>query len=140
MSRKLSWGGIITLALLLVSLFGFAVLAAENNETADMDNSDKRAEMGVRMQADYQNYIAQLAVNLGVTEDTLTAALEKTQQEILAAKVASGDITQEQADKMAERGIINLNYSTPGAGEHNGSGGPDRLPPDAQSAPAAASN
>lgn len=139
MSRKLSWGGIITLALLLVSLFGFAVLAAENNETANMDNSDKRAEMEARMQADYQNYITQLAVNLGVTEDTLTAALEKTQQEILAAKVASGDITQEQADKMAERGIINLNYSTPGPGEHNGSENPG-LPPDAQSAPAAASN
>lgn len=116
MFRKSFVGGVLILGLLLIGAFGATALAA--------DNSDIGAD---KMKEAYQSFISKLAANLGVEESVLEAALETTQEEILAEQVESGVITQEQADKMSEMGF-NFGciggHGGPPLGGHDGKGGP----------------
>ncbi len=114
MFRKTMLGGALVLGLLLAAAFGFSAFAEE-------DASDTRAD---KMKEAYQTFITKLAENLNIDESELEAALEETQEDILAEQVENGVITQEQADKMSERGF---NF-----GCISGRGGP---PPDGQKGP-----
>lgn len=51
----------------------------------------------------YQDFVAKLAANLGIDQDELTTAIDATKQQMLDEAVQEGKITQEQADKIAER-------------------------------------
>lgn len=51
----------------------------------------------------YQDFVAKLAANLGIDQDELTTAIDTTKQQMLDEAVQEGKITQEQADKIAER-------------------------------------
>jgi len=48
-----------------------------------------------------QDFMAKFAANLGVDQAKVTEALEVTKKQLLDEAVAKGDLTQEQADKMA---------------------------------------
>lgn len=110
MSRKSLLGSVLVLALLLVgTLSGFVFAATTTDDPA------------AKMKEATELFITKLAANLNIDETTLEAALEETQQEILAEQVAAGTITQEQADKIIERGLQ--------FGFMSGHGGP---PPDGQ--------
>jgi len=47
-----------------------------------------------------QSFVSKLAVNLGMTEDQVTTALDTTKKQMLDEAVQQGKITQEQADKI----------------------------------------
>lgn len=51
----------------------------------------------------YQDFVAKLAANLGIDQNELTTAIDTTRQQMLDEAVQEGKITQEQADKIAER-------------------------------------
>ncbi|NPV93268.1 MAG: hypothetical protein HPY50_21120 [Firmicutes bacterium] len=123
MSRRLV--GIFVLSLLLIGIFGFSVIAADTSGTPPTPpSSEDRSQMEAKMKAEKEAFISTLAGNLGVTVDELNAALKETQEQILAEKVANGEITQEQADKMAERDV-SFGFGGPGGpGGHGGPGGP----------------
>ncbi len=54
----------------------------------------------------YQEFIAEFAANLGISEDQVKAAIEATKAQIVQEEVTQGKITQEQADKiLAEEGM-----------------------------------
>ncbi len=55
------------------------------------------------MKAMCQGFIAKLAVNLGVDEDSLTTAIEKTRRDMIDEAVQAGAITREKADEMIEK-------------------------------------
>ena len=49
----------------------------------------------------YQSFVTKFAANLGVTQEQVTTALDTTKQQMLDEAVQQGQITQEQADKIA---------------------------------------
>ncbi|WP_051273741.1 DUF2680 domain-containing protein [Desulfotruncus alcoholivorax] len=49
----------------------------------------------------YQSFVAKFAANLGVSQEQVTAALDKTKQQMLDEAVQRGQLTREQADKIA---------------------------------------
>ncbi|SFG28009.1 Protein of unknown function [Desulfotomaculum arcticum] len=49
----------------------------------------------------YQSFIEKFAANLGVSQEQVTTALDQTKQQMLDEAVQQGQITQEQADKIA---------------------------------------
>jgi len=48
----------------------------------------------------YQTFISTLAANLGIDQNTLTAALTKTEQQMIDNAVSQGYLTQSQAEQM----------------------------------------
>ncbi len=49
------------------------------------------------------NFIAKLAANLGIGEDSLKAAVEQTQNEVIDEGVAAGRLTEKRAEQMRQR-------------------------------------
>jgi hypothetical protein len=87
------------------------------------------------MQARHDLFDQLFAEQLGITTDQLTAARVSAAQTHLAAEVASGKITQAQADEMLTR---IQNGERPGPGGRGGPGGHGHDgPPAADAAPAA---
>ncbi len=71
----------------------------------------------------YQEFITDFAVNLGVSEDQVTAAIEAIKEEIVQERLEQGEITQEQADMiLAEEGMGFL-FGMGGPGNGPGSDG-----------------
>lgn len=58
----------------------------------------------------FQDFIAKLATNLGVDQNTLNAAMETTKMQMLDEAVQKGNLTREQADKIAARKMENLDW------------------------------
>lgn len=54
-------------------------------------------------QAERPDFAARLAENLGITLEEFQAAVQQTQLDIVAEKLASGEITEEQAAQIRER-------------------------------------
>jgi len=72
-------------------------------ELSDAQVSQIQADLANTPTADQAAYLQKLAGKLGVSVDALTAAIKATNLEILDEKVASGDLTQEQADAARTR-------------------------------------
>lgn len=72
-------------------------------ELSDAQVSQIQADLANTPAADQAAYLQKLAGKLGVSVDALTAAIKATNLEILDEKVASGDLTQEQADAARSR-------------------------------------
>lgn len=54
----------------------------------------------------YQTFVSDLATNLGISQDQVTAALDATKKQMVQEAVQQGKITQTQADKiLAEKGF-----------------------------------
>lgn len=117
MSRKSMLGSVLVLALLLVGTFGGLVFA-----TSAGGGEDRAAKMKEATEL----FITTLAGNLGISVDDLTAALEKTQQDILEQQVAAGEITQAEADKAIERGLQFGFMGGHGGPPPNGQNGKDK--------------
>ncbi|MCC7371436.1 MAG: hypothetical protein IT306_23660 [Chloroflexi bacterium] len=71
---------------------------------------EQRQQMEQQREAAQQRYIDALAKNLGMDSSTVKAALEQTQKDMQAARIAEikqavtdGKLTQEQADQLIER-------------------------------------
>lgn len=56
------------------------------------------------------NWVAKVAERLGITEEDLTGAMQGAQVDLIDERVASGDLTQEQADalkaRIEEQGVL----------------------------------
>lgn len=109
-------------------------------------SDEQRQEMQQRREAQEQHYVDLLAGHLGVSSDTLKAALKATQDDLRAERineinkaVADGKLTQEQANQMIERiqnggpggpgfGFGGPRMGGPGMGGPEGPGGPGRGP------------
>lgn len=81
--------GLLLAALLLIGAVAGTAYATVNN----LPDSTKAVI--------FQDFVAKLAANLGIEEDKLTAAIDTTRQQILDEAVAQGQLTQEQADRIA---------------------------------------
>lgn len=68
-----------------------------------------------------RSFLSRVAEKLGITEDQLTTAVKDSQTDIINEKLAAGEITQEQADRMKER-VANGDLRFPGGGGHHGGG------------------
>ncbi|MDD3654991.1 MAG: hypothetical protein PHO01_12595 [Desulfotomaculaceae bacterium] len=90
-SKKWRLGAVLIAAVIMTAAVA-GISFASDNQTGAPD-----------MKAMCQSFISKLAANLGVDEGTLTTALETTRQEMIDEAVQNGTITQEQADRMAER-------------------------------------
>ncbi|OAT81673.1 DUF2680 domain-containing protein [Desulfotomaculum copahuensis] len=81
--------GIVTAALAVTAVAGSAFA-----QTAPATNAPKP---GINL---YQTFVSGLATNLGIDQSTLTAAMTKTEQQMIDNAVQQGAITQDQANKM----------------------------------------
>ncbi len=50
-----------------------------------------------------RSFLGRVAEKLGISEDQLTTAVKDSQTDIINEKLAAGEITQEQADRMKQR-------------------------------------
>ena len=89
MFRKRYSSAIVVMALLLVAAVAGVAFAGSSTPS------------GTDRATQYQDMIAKLAGNLGVDPDKVSTAMETTKKQMLNEAVQRGDITQEQADKMA---------------------------------------
>ncbi|CCO08155.1 Fis family transcriptional regulator [Desulforamulus hydrothermalis] len=78
---------------------GGMLLAGAVTGVAFADSNAKTTPEQSREQF-YQEFIADFAQNLGVSEDKVTAALEATKKQMIQEAVQQGKITQEQANVM----------------------------------------
>ncbi|HUW64534.1 MAG TPA: DUF2680 domain-containing protein [Spirochaetia bacterium] len=80
----------------------------------------------------YQDFVAKLATNLGLSQVTVTSALKTTDQQMLAEAVAQGKLTQAQADKIESSPNFGMSGFGWGGGFRGGKGhgGPDGNPND----------
>ncbi|OPX86813.1 MAG: hypothetical protein A4E53_02845 [Pelotomaculum sp. PtaB.Bin104] len=108
-SKKWRLGAVLIAAMILTGAVAGISFASED-QTGPPD-----------MKALCQSFVAKLAVNLGIDESTLTAAMETTRQEIIDEAVEAGTITQEQADKLS---AMNKDGFCVGFGFLGGKGGP----------------
>lgn len=92
MSRGFRIGSIIVIALLLAGTISITAFA----QTYSNSGANGFAET-------YQNFISKLAANLGIGQDQLKSALNATKQQMLDEAVQQGRITQELADRLAEK-------------------------------------
>ena len=51
----------------------------------------------------HANFVARLAENLAITQEELEQAIQQTQLELVDERLAAGDLTAEQADRIRER-------------------------------------
>lgn len=91
MFGKRRFAGALVAAVLLVVLVAGAALA-EPDTRAQTAGPDL-----------YQDFVAKFAANLGVDRDKVVAAFEATKKQILDEAVQQGRLTQDQADKIADR-------------------------------------
>ena len=76
----------------VVAVLGLAVVAVGGAVTSAQGGDDP-----------FGGFLAKVAAKLGVSEDKLKGAIDEAQVETIDEAVASGRITQEQADRMKER-------------------------------------
>ena len=77
--------------------------------------------VGAQEAAQDRSFLGRVAEKLGITEDQLTTAVKDSQTDIINEKLAAGEITQEQADRMKER-VANGDLRFPGSGGHHRGG------------------
>lgn len=120
------FGGIVGAGVLGGQVSG-ASAAGVSSLSAFVQQTNPAPQKGDR-QAEMDAYLQKLAANLNISADTLNAALKKTALDQLAADVASGKITQAQADQEKteiENGTAPLfGPGGPGRGGHGQDGGP----------------
>ena len=92
MSRRFRIGSIVVIALLLVGTIGIAAFA-QTDSSSGAENLAKA----------YQNFVSKLAANLGIDQNQVKSALDATKQQMLDEAVQQGRLTQEQADRLAEK-------------------------------------
>jgi hypothetical protein len=99
---------------------------------------EQREQMEQRRAEAEQRYVDLLAKNLSLDSATVKAALEQTQKDLQAQRVADiqqavtdGKLTQDQADQMIQRiqqgggPMMGPGFGGPGFGQGGGPGGPD---------------
>jgi len=89
MGKRYSKGIAVVVVLLIVAVAGVAFAGSK-------PRSDKPVRTNL-----YQDFVARFAANLGVDQAKVTEAIEATKKQILDEAVANGELTREQADKMA---------------------------------------
>ena len=87
-SRKWRIGGILLAAVIFAGAVTGIAFADSDQKT------------GLSKDTLYRSFISKLAVNLGVDQDKVTAALDTTIKQMLDEAVQEGRLTQEQADKI----------------------------------------
>lgn len=90
-TRKWRMGGVLLAAVILVgAVTGMAFANPDPQEGFSKANL-------------FQNFVSKFAANLGVDQDKVTAAMDTTKKQMLDEAVQQGNLTQEQADKIAAR-------------------------------------
>lgn len=90
MFRKRHLTGIAVVVVLLIVAVAGVAFAGSNQRAGKPDRANLQ-----------QDFMAKFAANLGVDQAKVTEALEATKKQLLDEAVAKGDLTREQADKMA---------------------------------------
>jgi hypothetical protein len=128
--RNLALGGAAALSAFGV-LGGTLVHAQTSQSTPGSSSSSTQQAPAQQTPPDQSAYLDALAKNLGVTTDALKAALQKTASDQIAAALASGKITADQAAQMQQRlaqevaaGHYPLGFGGPGGPRGGGPGGP----------------
>lgn len=71
----------------------------------------------------HSDFTAKLATNLGVDQEKLTTAMETTKTQMLEQALQKGDLTSEQADRMAAKKMTNHKWFNGIHGEKQAYGG-----------------
>ena len=96
---KLWKRGIVVLAGVMLAGTVVGIVAAQTNGGTPTPERDVTPHK-VRV---FSDLLPRLAENLGISPEELTATIQQTQLELVAERVAAGDLTEEQAARIRER-------------------------------------